>query len=77
LVAEIHFRVNAKVSSMDWMDISGLAMVIAGVVVMALNGLAGVFTWQEVPPNIFVIGLGLGVIGLALLWNSRENAVIS
>ncbi|NTU99605.1 MAG: hypothetical protein HGA55_00575 [Methanoregulaceae archaeon] len=62
---------------MDWMDISGLAMVIAGIVVIALNGLAVVFTWQFIPPNIFIVGLGLVVIGLALLWNSREDAVTS
>jgi uncharacterized membrane protein len=62
---------------MDWMDLSGLAMVIAGIVVIVLNALAGVFTWQFIPPNIFIIGLGLMVIGLALLWNAREDAISS
>jgi uncharacterized membrane protein len=62
---------------MDWMDLSGLAMVIAGIVVIVLNTLAGVFTWQFIPPNIFIIGLGLMVIGLALLWNAREDAISS
>lgn len=62
---------------MDWMDLFGLAMVIAGVVVMALNGLAVVFSWEFIPPNIFIIGLGLVVIGLALLWNAREYTVTS
>jgi len=62
---------------MDWMDLFGLAMVIAGVVVVALNALAVVFDWQVIPPNIFIIGLGLVVIGLALLWNAREDAISS
>ncbi len=44
---------------------------------LALNGLAVVFSWQFIPPNIFIIGLGLVVIGLALLWNAREDAVTS
>jgi uncharacterized protein YjeT (DUF2065 family) len=69
--------VNAQVSSMDWIEISGLAMVIAGVVVMAMNGLAVVFTWQFIPPNIFIVGLGLVVIGLALVWNAQKNVVTS
>ena len=75
--AEIHFRVNVQVSTMDWMDLSGIALVIAGVVVIALNGLAVVSTWQFIPPNIFIIGLGLMVIGLALLWNAQKGAIIS
>jgi hypothetical protein len=62
---------------MDWMDLSGLAMVIAGIVVIALNGLAVVFTWQFIPPNIFMIGLGLVVIGLVLLWNARGDPITS
>jgi len=62
---------------MDWMDLSGIALVIAGVVVIALNGLAVVSTWQFIPPNIFIIGLGLMVIGLALLWNAQKGAIIS
>ena len=62
---------------MDWMEISGLAGVITGVVVMALNGLAVVFSWQFIPPNIFIVGLGLVVIGLAILWNARGDAITS
>lgn len=60
---------------MDWMDFSGLATVITGFVVIGLNVLALVFSWQVIPPNIFIIGLGLVVIGLVLLWNAREDTV--
>jgi uncharacterized protein YjeT (DUF2065 family) len=76
-IAEIHFRVNIQVSPMDWMNLSGIAMVIAGVVVIALNGLAVVSAWQFIPPNIFIIGLGLMVLGLALLWNAQKSTIIS
>lgn len=62
---------------MDWMDLSGLALVVAGFVVIALNALAVVFSWQVIPANIFIIGLGLVVIGLVLLWNAREDRTAS
>jgi hypothetical protein len=62
---------------MDWMEISGFAMVIAGIVVIALNALAVVFTWHFVPPNIFMVGFGLVVIGLVLFWNARGDPTTS
>ena len=54
------------------MDLFALMIIGAGVLTGLMNGL-GVFFRQPVPPNIFIIGLGLVVIGLVLLWNFSQG----
>jgi hypothetical protein len=61
---------------MEWTDLAGQVTVIAGFLVIALNALAVAFQWRVIPPNIFIIGLGLVVIGLVLLWNAGGEAAV-
>jgi hypothetical protein len=58
---------------MDRVQIFGLAVIIAGLMIMGLNALAMVFLWSVIPTNIFIIGFGLVVIGLVLFWNSAGD----
>jgi uncharacterized protein YjeT (DUF2065 family) len=51
----------------------GLALIVAGLAVIAANGLANVKHWSFIPPNVFIIGLGLVMIGLLLIWNADEK----
>ncbi len=60
---------------MDSARIFGLAVIITGLAVVAANGLAIVYQWSFVPPNVFIIGLGLVVIGLVLIWNSGKDII--
>jgi len=58
---------------MDSARIFGLAVIITGLAIVAANGLAIVYHWSSIPPNVFIIGLGLVVIGLVLIWNSGKE----
>jgi hypothetical protein len=58
---------------MDRMQIFSLAVIIAGMAIVIMNALALVFPWPVIPTNVFIIGLGLAVIGLVLFWNSRRE----
>jgi protein-S-isoprenylcysteine O-methyltransferase Ste14 len=58
---------------MDKMQFFGLAVIISGAIVVLADALAGMYHWSFIPPNIFIIGLGLVVIGLVLLWNSTGD----
>jgi hypothetical protein len=62
---------------MDLGRLFGLLVIIAGLAVITVNGLATVFAWSLIPPNVFVIGLGLVVIGLIFIWNKEEEATPS
>lgn len=62
---------------MDRERLLGLLVILAGLAILIVNGLAVVSAWSLIPPNVFVIGLGLVVIGLLLVWNGEEEATLS
>lgn len=59
---------------MDKLQIAGLIVIIAGVILGIVDSLSAVYSWSAVPPNVFIIGLGLIVIGLVMAWVPVSDA---
>ncbi len=60
---------------MDTLQVAGLIVIIAGVIIGIIDSLSQAYSWSSVPPNIFIIGLGFIVIGLVMAWVPVSDAV--
>jgi hypothetical protein len=54
---------------MDGIQIFGIVVFITGIAVILANTVGVIIALAFIPPNVFIIGLGLAVIGLVLIWN--------
>jgi hypothetical protein len=55
--------------SMDGIQIFGIVVFITGIAAILANTVGVIIALAFIPTNVFIIGLGLAVIGLVLIWN--------
>ena len=50
----------------------GIVIIIIGIGFILENAAGSLLVWPGIPPNLFIIGLGLIVIGLMVAWIPGE-----
>jgi hypothetical protein len=60
---------------MDGIQITGLAITVFGLAIVLVQVIGVIFGWAFIPANVFIIGLGLIVIGLVMIWNQTGDRI--
>jgi hypothetical protein len=53
----------------------GFVIIIIGIGFILENAAGSLLAWPGIPPNLFIIGLGLVVIGLVVAWIPGEDGL--